>query len=226
MKNICDSEFNVNTFHPKIYRFKSLSKNNVFAPYFDTVFYQDNLHLDIVTDFLDAVKQKEKQGLFKNEQWTHYNAFTWKEPVVTEIKNVIKESLEEFNTVLGLKVDVNPHINGWIYPQKQDYQLKKHNHAIHQNSYISGTICLTTNDLYTHYEIPYVSPQAGTFPVKSVAGGLTLFPSCICHYTDKLQTGERYVLAFDIITNTGMNTFREKLSHIDPENPLNRAIVL
>ena len=226
MKTIIDSVFYINTFHPKIHRFRSLPKNNPFAPYFDVVFFQDNIGLDLITELLEIVKQKETEGLFDNEQWTHYNVFMWDEPVVKKIKEGIKNSLQELNQALSINDDVNPHINGWIYPQKKNTQLRKHNHAVHQNSYISGTVCLTTNDVHTHYEIPYVSDQVGTFPTKSVAGSLALFPSCISHYTERLEENERYVLAFDIVTNQGMNTFREEVSHLNPEDPLNRAVVL
>ena len=74
---------------------------------------------------------------------------------------------------------------------------------MHENAYISGNICLTENNTTTDYDIPYL----GWVTTENSKRRMTLFPSCLPHSVDKLKDGERYTIAFDLITEQGMDYF-------------------
>ena len=97
-------------------------------------------------------------------------------------------------------------INGWVnYSVSGDY-TPLHVHSVHNNSFLSGILCLTTCDVATEFWIPILSNNVdyGPLSFKSKQGRLVLFPSCIPHYVSRLQEGKRFTLGFDLITNTAM----------------------
>lgn len=214
----------VNMFDDKIYRYRSLPSNTPFAPFWDVVIYNDNVNLDLVTDLLSVAKQKENEGLFDNEKWTHYNIFQWDIESINNLKTVIKHSYTDFCNKLGVTPQSVLYINGWIYPQKKGQTLQKHNHSVHENSLLSGNLCLTTNSNKVHYHIPIMSDQHGDHIVDSKAGNFLLFPSYLSHSSTTLQEQTRYVIAFDLITQRGIDTFREYSNNED--DPLFRAVIL
>ena len=99
-------------------------------------------------------------------------------------------------------------------------QLDRHFHAIHENSFLSGNINLTDNDTTTDFHIPYL----GLACVQNSKGRMVMFPSSLPHSVEKLEDDERYSLAYDIITEDGMNYFKEHNTNKD--DPLNLAVEL
>ena len=179
---------------------RSNPANNHFAPRFSVDIWFDEINLNLIDNILDVVKDNE--DLYKNHQWEHYNVFQWDYKCIHELKDIIKVSYTDFCRKIGVSRE-NTWIRGWVYPQKQGMTLKRHSHALHENSYISGNICLTENNTTTDYDIPYI----GWITTENSKGRMTLFPSSLPHAVDKLEEGERYSLAFDLITEQGMDYF-------------------
>ena len=219
-----ESKFFVNSFEEKIYRWKSRNAFNPFAPYWDTVILKDSYRLDETVNLLELVKEKEKTGLFANEQWTHYNIFLWEDSELQNLKKYIKDQYSYLCKSLNINEERTLYINGWVYPQKQNQTLKRHSHAIHENSFLSGNLILNYSTNLSRYHIPYVSDSEGDFVVESKPGTFLLFPSYLSHSTDTLVDKERYVIAFDIITQKGIDTFRIHNQNVN--DPIHRAVVL
>jgi hypothetical protein len=179
---------------------RSNPANNHFAPNFSVDIWFDLIGLQLTNDLLEVVKRNE--DLYKNHQWEHYNIFLWEDRCIRDLKDIIKASYEDFCRKIGCSRE-SVWIRGWVYPQKQGMVLKRHSHAMHENAYISGNICLTENNTTTDYDIPYL----GWVTTENSKGRMTLFPSCLPHSVDKLKDGERYTIAFDLITEQGMDYF-------------------
>jgi hypothetical protein len=184
--------------------------NNYFAPKFSVDMWFDIIDLKLVDDLLEVVKKNE--DLYQHHKWEHYNIFQWEDRCILNLKDIIKSSHEDFCSKINCSKE-KVWIRGWVYPQKSGMILKRHYHAIHENAYISGNICLTENNTTTDYDIPYL----GWIKTENSKGRMTLFPSCLPHSVDNLKEEERYSLAFDLITEQGMDYFwTNNMNEYDP----------
>lgn len=215
-----NSIYRIKNLHPNLFRFCGLKQENQFAPVFDVPIWIDQINLTLVEELLKVVKRKEE--LYNTVHWTKYNIFSWQEDAPKFLLTEIVSKYKRFFIELGLPYEENLWINGWVYPQKKGMYLKPHNHATHQNSFLSGNVVLTNNNTTTDYDIPYVSINEGLFKIKNEPGKITLFPSYLPHSVDTLEDNERYSIAFDLITEKGMNWFLKHNSNKD--DALYRAI--
>ena len=87
-------------------------------------------------------------------------------------------------------------------------QIKTHSHAKNNYSYLSGHICVHTENTNTHYIAPYFINE---FSSKNELGKITLFPSWLRHYTDEVNTDLRITIAFDIIEEESFNSNLKQL---------------
>ena len=176
--------------------------NNYFAPQFTMKMWEDHIPHSLIDDVMGVTLHQELDGLFDNDLWEHYNVFKWDYPCIRELNDNIKECYKNFCTYLKIPIE-KVWIRGWIYPQKRGMKLDRHIHALHENSYLSGNLCLTQNQTTTDYDIPYI----GWVKIDNQKGKMILFPSSIPHASDTLQEDSRYTLAFDLITEQGMDYF-------------------
>lgn len=195
--------YQVDTKNPNWVRWKSEKKNNYFAPEWDVSLWIEDLDVNLISSFLKIVLSKEI--LYENTHWKQYNVFSWEYLEVVQLKTTIKKSYLKLLNVLNLDVSKEVWIRGWIFPQKKGKNLSIHNHAIHQNSYLSGNITLTNNKTTTDFQIPYLYPSIDYISIENKQGRITLFPSYLPHKVDTLLDETRYSLGFDLITSEGMN---------------------
>jgi len=186
----------------EVYNWKSNIQNNYFAPIFNVSIWIDNLNESLIDNLLRiAINNKL---VYENDKWEHYNVFSWDyDDSINLLKEKIKISYLNFCSKLNVKSEKNIWIRGWIYPQKRGMKLSRHIHAIHENSFLSGNICLTQNNTTTDFDIPYI----GWIQIKNEKGRMTLFPSSLPHAVEELNEDTRYTLAFDLITEKGINYF-------------------
>jgi hypothetical protein len=222
MFQIENSIYRVKTKSQNLIRFCGLKQKNPFAPIFDVPIWMNSIDKNLIDKVLVIVKENEKD--FSNTKWTDYNFFEWSQHEVQKIKEQIKFNINCFLQELNVPIPSNLWINGWIFPQKKNMNLKLHNHATHENSFLSGNIVLTHNCTTTNYEIPFISLNEGLFKVKNHQGAITLFPSYLPHCVDSLSDEERYSIGFDIITEDGMNCFLK--NNNDKNNCLIRSVKL
>lgn len=190
---------------PELLSWESKESNNYFAPRFSTKMWVDDLSTHLIENILEVVRKYEQEGLYANDRWEHYNVFAWDHKCIDILGTLIRISYQDFCRAIDIPEEKGIWIRGWIYPQKYGMTLDRHVHALHENSFLSGNLCLTQNNTTTDYDIPYV----GLTKIKNSKGRLLLFPSCIPHSSDTLKEPDRYTLAFDMITEQGMDYFRK-----------------
>lgn len=205
----------------KLLRWKSRPQNNFFSPAVDVPIWKTKISLELNENLLTVIKQHT--DLYANNRWRHYNIFSWNDSSVKDLLKIIKNELNDFLEELKIEKE-EAWINGWVFPQTQGMICKPHNHAYHENSYLSGNVILTENDISTMYEISILSVNEGNLQVPSVPGTMLLFPSYLIHWVPELKETNRYVIAFDIITNIGYSCFKENSN--DPSDPIFRAVKL
>ena len=214
--------YKVQTQNPKLHRWSSFKGNTPFAPILDVPIWVDQLDETLISKVLGTVKLKENQ--FKDLHWTQYNIFKWDDVEISVLKKEIFRLHNEFLLELGLPLRDDLWVNGWVYPQKQGMLLKPHNHAIHENAYLSANIILTDNKTTTDFDIPYMSINYGAFELENNIGRISFFPSYLVHSVKELKDVERYTIGFDIITQQGMEAFWKNSNNL--HDPLYRAIKL
>ena len=146
------------------------------------------------------------------------------EPIIDDLKSVVKKVLPYYKDGPWNK---NLWINGWVNYTKEGQYIEIHNHSVHENSYLSGTLSLTDrDDVITNFWIPIMSfsKEGGPLSFPSLVGRLLIFPSFVPHEVTKVSTGVRITIGFDLITDQAMTYFRKNSN--DPKDPLSRAVKL
>ena len=84
---------------------------------------------------------------------------------------------------------------------KKEQKIDIHQHDHTEFSFISGNICVTTQNTKTHYINPfnYFTLNKQAHHSDNMPGKITIFPSTLPHYTDQYEGNkERITIAFDI----------------------------
>jgi len=123
-----------------------------------------------------------------------YNLVEFKE--TKYLKKIIKNAHLNFMKELNLTYEDTLHIQCWANVMRKGEQIKKHFHSINNYDYLSGHICIQAKNTNTYYLEPY---HKEIFSLKNTIGNITLFPSWVEHFTDKvLNNEERITIAFDL----------------------------
>jgi hypothetical protein len=130
-----------------------------------------------------------------------FNVFLWadEEPEIHKLKKAILDSYKALLTQMNIYVP-KTWIHCWANVLREGQEIKPPLHAVHSLSYLSGHIPLKCEDTSTVYINPVNQinePEIHSIPNE--VGVLTLFPSCVPHYTTKhIASTERITLAFDL----------------------------
>jgi hypothetical protein len=177
---------------------------------FSTPIWCDNLNLsnddlqeleDFVEKNYDNIKFVKKSNNSNYIPWNSYNIF--EELNLYTIKQKIINSYYNFVDTYGVERKSVLWANGWLNVLEHGIDIPEHNHAIHQNSYLSGFINFTENNSTTNMFIPLVDRMKEVEQVKILnnVGNLTLFPSWLFHSVDKVEDDLRISLGFDLHTS-------------------------
>ena len=199
----------------KTFKYQSLPKNNPYAP-------EWNLNINefrLPDKFCNELKKVLKETIDIKSSWKTYNIFAINSPVIDDLKLHIKNVLPHYKNTEDLW------INGWINYQTKEESVRLHNHAIHNNSYLSGTLCLTRRkDVFTKFHIPILSnnPEYGPLSFPSLKGRMVIFPSYIPHEVTPIPYGDRISIGFDLLPDQAITYFKRNSNN--SEDPLFRAI--
>jgi len=209
----------------KIINFKSKPKKTPFAPewnYFmcETLFKDINcknlskfllskqkeiLKLDLTirsdsSDYTDGFT-----GLGSNTttaRFGKYNVFNFKNKEVQKLKKAIIESHNFFLKALNVPSPDSLYIQCWYNVMDKGQKIKAHLHGVDPTSYLGGHFCVQVKDTSTYYinSINQLN-KPNAYESKNEIGKLTLFQSCIPHYTDENKDdSKRITIAFDLFT--------------------------
>ena len=91
----------------------------------------------------------------------------------------------------------------WANVMREGEKIKLHRHSHDEWTYLSGHICIQTNDTSTYYVHPYSKEPFGSVNEKNK---ITIFPSWMEHYTDRYHGDTpRITVAFDLYPKTGFH---------------------
>ena len=211
IENILDNAAcKVKTNNPKLHRWKNWKPNTPFAPVFDVPIWVEDLNTFFLDPLVQDIEDHGSESWYDNAEeflrsWKRYNIFSWKTESTKFLQHSIARMYHEYCNALEFPKE-RPNdlwIKGWAVLLKPGDKISKHSHCYHENAFLSGNLMVSPNESTTDYDIPYL----GWVTTENKKGMMTLFPSCLPHAVDELKEEERYSLAFDLITEQGMDFF-------------------
>ena len=201
----------------KIINFKSLPKENFFAPEWNNYLVEDTTKKINILNLSSFLKRKEKDILkLKNEgdgytgltnhttsRHKKYNVFSFKNKEIDKLKKEIIKLHNAFLKKLNLELVKSLYIKGWYNVMVKNEYIKPHAHAWQSDSYLGGHFCVDCTNTSTYYINPINQLcEPVTYKSKNKPGRLTLFQNFIPHYTDKHKgNNKRITIAFDLSLN-------------------------
>ena len=200
-----------------IYNFVNEPLKNKFNPSFNYYIYENILELNfqkLKQDILSLEKNMVKKyppfsdggtELGSNSltsRFIHYNLLQIDETKF--LKNIIREKHDDFLNTLEYEVGDNYYVQCWANVMRKGEQIKAHSHGDNNHMYLSGNICVLTENTNTNYISPYYDIN---FSSKNELGKITLFPYWVKHYTDEVKTDLRITIAFDMMEEESFNEF-------------------
>tara|TARA_Y100000996_G_scaffold336236_1_gene272799 strand:+ start:296 stop:943 length:648 start_codon:yes stop_codon:yes gene_type:complete len=198
-----------------IYNFVNEPLKNKFNPSFNYYIYENILELNfqkLKQDILSLEKNMVEKyppfsdgntGLGDSSLTSRFRYFNLLQLEETKfLKDIIRKKHDDFLNTLEYEVGDNYYVQCWANVMRRGEQIKSHSHGIDNYCYLSGNICVHTENTNTHYISPYYINE---FSSKNELGKITLFPSWLKHYTDEVNTDLRVTIAFDIIQEKSFN---------------------
>ena len=130
--------------------------------------------------------------------FAQYNLFKFSKelPELDDLLNFVRTSYIQF-----VNEDNTPAIESeivcWFNVMRAGQQVKEHTHGAGNDVYLSANLILDDYPTKTNYRCPF--DRDLILPIDNNTGILTIFPSCIPHYSDTfVNGGERISIAMDI----------------------------
>ena len=215
----------------KIYNFVNEPLNNKFNPSYNYYMFEDTLELDfkkLKQDILNLEKEiikkypafsDGKTGLGESSLTSRFKYFNLLQIDETKfLKDIIRKKHDEFLIALEYEVGDSYYVQCWANVMRRGEQIKTHRHGWDNHCYLSGNLCVHTENTNTHYVSPY---HDTTFSSKNELGKLTLFPQWVQHYTDEVNTDLRITIAFDMLEEESFKKFifdEDYMKNIDVKN--------
>jgi hypothetical protein len=214
-------------FETQFVTFKSEEAETPFAPQWEYIITEqiiNKMNYKTLTSFL-LKKEKELTkkykasgdgftGLGKNSitsRYKHYNLFSYNNTDLKNLKKFILEAHDKLLKTYNIPLPKELWIQCWFNVMRKGEEIKPHLHGTASDSYLGGHFMVQCDDTRTIF----INPQNQindpmTYSSLNKKGKLTIFQTCIPHYTDK-QTNkkERISIAFDLsLKKTSENFIR------------------
>tara|TARA_R100001480_G_scaffold126040_1_gene124065 strand:+ start:192 stop:854 length:663 start_codon:yes stop_codon:yes gene_type:complete len=209
----------------KIFTFKSKPPLTPFAPQWDYPFGHENIsHFIDCPKIASIVLSKEKNIIRKfppmnrssidgytdlgsnslTSRYGYYNLIEWPEIEIQILRGRIIEFHKKFLKELNVKISNPFFIKGWANVMRKGEKINPHLHNVQPDAYLSGHITIQCENTSTFYINPVNQLNEPEIKqIKNVPGEITLFPTCVPHYTDTHQAlTERITIAFDLSLQT------------------------
>ena len=189
----------------KLFYLKSNLPKTELAPNYKYVILESELKDTNLILLREEILNREKQITDgRNISKSRYRFFDknfWHKPIIQSLDNEIKEHVIKYLGYQLLDVPNELYIQSWVNVMRNDQSIDIHQHDYTEHSFISGNICITTQDTKTHYINPnnYFTLNKQAHHSENIPGKITIFPSTLPHYTDEYKGDkERITIAFDI----------------------------
>ena len=160
----------------------------------------------IQTNIIDTNLYEKDQLDLNSNYWNKYNIFDINGLDTSELENEIIRSYNSFMDIYKKPKEKELWINGWANVLGHGYGLKIHNHADHENSYLSGNIILSDTQSPTEFLLPQYEHMEdyGKLRLTNKVGGINMFPQWLYHESMNNDNKIRITLAFDLFTKNGI----------------------
>tara|TARA_Y100000815_G_C13341794_1_gene500265 strand:+ start:1814 stop:2467 length:654 start_codon:yes stop_codon:yes gene_type:complete len=134
----------------------------------------------------------------------YYNLLEWPEKEIKILHDNIVKSHQKFLNGLNIKISNTILIKGWANVLRKGEKINPHLHSVQPHSYLSGHVTIQCDNTSTYYINPVNQlNEPEVKQIKNVPGEITLFPTCVPHYTDLHNAPtERITIAFDLNIKT------------------------
>ena len=204
-----------------ITRFKSSTTIHKFNPSYEYDIYENEINIEwlankilklekiILSETEKSIASDGKTGLGNDSltsRFTQFNLFQIEETKFLKeiIKHEVKLYTNRLDQVDSCPLDTLLYGQCWANVMKKGEAIGIHSHAgpaLGEYSYLSGNICVQTNETSTYYLTPYYEH---TYQLQNKDGTIVLFPSWLKHYTDDVKNDEeRITLGFDLVNIEG-----------------------
>jgi len=206
----------------KIINFKSHFPLTPFSPNYNYFIFENDIDdkveiNEILNHMLDREKElmKDDKNIDKSNsekknmtiRYKFFNEKIFKMKYMINLIDVLRENIYNYSKVLYEKVPEKLWVQIWCNILRKDQSIDIHQHDSSEHSYLSGNLCLQSNNTKTHYINPqnYFKKFNPEYSSENKKGRLTIFPSTIPHYTDSVKDNElRVSIAFDVIIESDM----------------------
>ena len=152
-------------------------------------------------------------GLGKNSTTSKFNVspnvLGWDTPETNSLKKNIKSSIVEYNKQLGNTTPQYLWVKCWVNIMRFGEKIQPHMHSVQNSCYLSANFtvqCDNTSTCYMNYINSINDPE--TYEEKNQAGTLSIFPSCVPHYTTRHYSFKpRITIAMDIMTENRLGNW-------------------
>jgi len=150
-----------------------------------------------------STTKKIKKDDIKINRYKIFNADIFQKKHIKDLIDVIKRSVVEYSKHLNEQLPEKLWIQMWCNIMRENQSIEIHQHDATECSYLSGNLCLQSENTKTHYINPqtYFTHFKTYYSSNNKRGNLTIFPCTLPHYTDEVKDNNtRVTIAFDILT--------------------------
>ena len=201
----------------KLINFKSNFPLTPFSPSYNYFIFENDISSEVdINETLSYMFDRERELLkddknidksdsekkFMTIRYKFFNEKIFKMKYMINLVNALKENIYDYSKILHEKIPENLWIQIWCNILRKDQSIDIHQHDASEHSYLSGNLCLQSNNTKTHYINPqnYFKKFNPEYSSENKKGTLTIFPSTIPHYTDSVKDNDiRVSIAFDVM---------------------------
>jgi hypothetical protein len=224
----------------KFINLKNNFSSTPFSPNYNYFIYENNICNKInVNKILNIMLDREKELIDNNEnniktdydkkvllvRYKFFNKKIFKSKHIVDLIGALKKNVYFYSKTLNEPIPKKLWIQMWCNILRENQSIEIHQHDGSENSYLSGNLCLQANNTKTHFVNPqiYFTKFNSDYSSENKKGNLTIFPSTLPHYTDKVEKNElRVTVAFDVLTEKN----KKKLLWDSGENNLFKENIL
>jgi len=201
----------------KLINFKSNFPLTPFSPNYNYFIFESDIDNQVnIKEILRTMLNREKELLkddknidkndsqkkFMTIRYKFFNEKIFKMKYMINLINLLKQNIYNYSEILHEKIPKNLWIQIWCNILRKEQSIDIHQHEASEYSYLSGSLCLVSNNTKTHYINPqnYFKNFNPEYSSENKKGRLTIFPSTIPHYTDSVKGDDiRVSIAFDVM---------------------------
>ena len=186
----------------KLYYLKSELPKTELAPNYNYVILENTIKINGLKKLILKREKEVSDGFdISLSRFKYFNKQFWLKKIIKNLEKDIKINVAAYLKLQFIIIPKDLYIQAWINVMRKEQAIDIHQHDCSPYSFLSGNICIDTKNTQTHYINPinFHHLDKTIYSSDNTPGKITIFPSCLPHYTDKYEeSSERITIAFDI----------------------------